>query len=499
MTIDTPQAWHHRLRKFFRKWYILLVSLAVITILPLYLFWPAEWQTYAKADFAPPHRSHLDHSVFFADRTFASPQEVTKACMSCHKNAAEDLRHSSHWTWLSEKAVKNQSGETVTVGKKNLMNNFCISTVGNEKGCTSCHAGYGWEDKNFDFNNLENMDCLVCHDGSGTYAKGPGGWPQKSVNLQLVAKSVTYPKRENCGACHFSGGGGMGVKHGDLDGTLVNAPEAVDVHMGKHEFLCIDCHKTESHQTAGKINMTALTDSVKGRVSCTQCHSSTPHADARLNQHTAAIACQTCHIPQFAKRIPTKMYWDWSKAGDPNRKEEDHSYLKIKGEFKYDSNVLPEYGWFNLKMDRYLTGDALAPEGQPTPINLPQGSIDDPNAKIWPFKIHRAVQPYDKTTNILIPPVTAGKGGYWTSFDWDQSLSLGAQASNLPYSGNYGFTNTVMYWPLNHMVSPKQDSLRCNDCHSSTGESRRFDWQKLGYKGDPIQVGGRRLIEGAQP
>ncbi|WP_227842163.1 hypothetical protein [Vreelandella zhuhanensis] len=35
---------------------------------------------------------------------------------------------------------------------------------------------------------------------------------------------------------------------------------------------------------------------------------------SRLNEHTRALACQTCHIPTFARGgVPTKMGWDWSR------------------------------------------------------------------------------------------------------------------------------------------------------------------------------------------
>ena len=36
----------------------------------------------------------------------------------------------------------------------------------------------------------------------------------------------------------------------------------------------------------------------------------------------------------------------------------------------------------------------------------------------------------------------------------------------LPYSGKYDFVSTESYWLLNHMVSPKEESLTCESCHS---------------------------------
>ena len=139
-------------------------------------------------------------------------------------------------------------------------------------------------------------------------------------------------------------------------------------------------------------------------------------------------------------------------------------------------------------MSRYLLGDKIDPS-KVTPINLPQGSISDRKAKIWPFKIHRGKQPYDAGNNYLFPPITGGKVGYWTDFDWDQAFRLGAKASNVSYSGKVGFARTEMYWPLTHMVAPREKALSCTDCH---GEGGRLDWKALGYAGDPMKTGGRR-------
>jgi len=32
--------------------------------------------------------------------------------------------------------------------------------------------------------------------------------------------------------------------------------------------------------------------------------------------------------------------------------------------------------------------------------------------------------------------------------------------------------------------------LKCTECHTSS-ESKRLDWKKLGYNGDPMSKGGR--------
>ena len=39
----------------------------------------------------------------------------------------------------------------------------------------------------------------------------------------------------------------------------------------------------------------------------------------------------------------------------------------------------------------------------------------------------------------------------------------------LPFSGSYGFAETEMNWPLNHMVAPKGKSVTCEECHVREG------------------------------
>ena len=315
--------------------------------------------------------------------------------------------------------------------------------------------------------------------------------PNQNVDLLAAAKSAGYPKLQNCGLCHNYGGGGMGVKHGDLDESLLNAYADIDIHMSKN-ILCIDCHKTEKHNIKG----TAYSVSVDHRngINCTDCHDEKPHKDTRINTHVESVACQTCHIPKYARKAATKTYWDWSKAGNSSRKEDPHTYLKIKGEFIYGKDLVPEYSWFNMTVKRYMWNDQLDPSGV-TLINQPNGDIRDKSAKIWPFKVHRAIQPYDKKFNYLLQPVTSGDGGYWSEFNWDKAFRLSEKVSGIKYSGSYGFTRTDMSWPLSHMVTSGDKALRCNECH---GPDSRMNWQALGYNDDPIDTGGREKIAGGK-
>jgi octaheme c-type cytochrome (tetrathionate reductase family) len=445
---------------------------------------PEERPSHA-AGYARRVRPHFDHAAVISGK-FERPQAVTRRCLECHPDARKVMK-TPHWLWLGDEVRIPGRAGTTRLGKRNVLNNFCISTVGNEKACTKCHAGYGWADADYDFSKEENVDCLVCHEHTNTYVKGPAGMPMPQTDLLAAARSVGTPQRENCLGCHAFGGGGQAVKHGDIDSSLAHPFEDEDVHMGRHGFLCVDCHTAPEHRIRGRAFSVSVEDS--HGVACADCHTRPEHADARINAHLAAVACQTCHIPSFAGKVPTKVFWDWSKAGDPTRKDDPHHYLKIKGEFVYEQDAIPEYRWFNGTVSRYLLGDPIADPERPTALNPPLGGIGDATARLWPFKIHRAKQPYDAGNGYLFPPVTGGAGGFWTTFDWDESFRLGAKASKIAYSGKVGFARTEMYWPLSHMVAPKEKALGCTDCH---GDRSRMDWKALGYAGDPMKTGGRR-------
>lgn len=83
--------------------------------------------------------STADHSKFDSlDRKFESGPEVTRACLECHTEAAKQLHKTTHWTWEYKNPETNQ-----LLGKKNVVNNFCIGTASNIQACASCHIGYG--------------------------------------------------------------------------------------------------------------------------------------------------------------------------------------------------------------------------------------------------------------------------------------------------------------------------------------------------------------------
>ncbi len=455
--------------------------------------------------------STADHSEFKELKgPFSSGPEVTKACLECHNKAGHQFMRGIHWTWEYKHPVTGQ-----LLGKKHLVNNFCTNARGNEGMCAQCHAGYGWKDESFDFSNQNNIDCLVCHDSTGTYYRTPNSKGNAACSSMFeglppiqwakVAQSVELPSRSNCGTCHFYGGGGDGVKHGDLDSSLKSPPHALDVHMDSAglNFSCTECHQGEGHQWSGsRYNMMATDPKGVGKpgmrrkvATCESCHGNSPHPGVsvkaiKLNGHTDRVACQTCHIPTFARGgVATKVDWDWRTAGKlkdgegfkiegytQGNGEHRHTYKSIKGDFKYGENLIPQYAWFNGVMNYTTIDTKFDSASGPVPINSFTGSFDDENSRIWPFKRMHTVQPYDKGNNTLVYMHLWGEDqdAFWGNYNFARAIKTGMQKNGIPYSGEYGFVDTYSYWPITHMVAPKEDALQCSECHSQEGRLKEL-------------------------
>ncbi len=463
-----------------------------------------------KANLSEKEAPSVDHSKLKElQKVFNSPQEVTLACMSCHTERHKEIMGSSHWNWERPEYIEGRG--IVYIGKKNAINNFCIGIEGNELSCAKCHVGYGMKDDMFSYTDSSNIDCLICHDNTGDYVKGSemGGLPDPSINLAEIAQKVGSPTRNNCGYCHFFGGGGNNVKHGDLEKSMFYPTKEIDVHMAADgpDLQCVDCHLTKNHKMLGK--MYSVSSMNKDRSTCEQCHGEAPHEDGLINEHTVKVSCQTCHIPVYAKDAATKMEWDWSTAGklkdgkpfslkDENGNE---TYMSIKGSFVWADSVKPDYIWFNGTADHYLLGDSVRDLSGPLKINSLNGSYADRKSKIYPVKIHKSKQPFDHGTHILIQPKLfakeVGEGAFWKDFDWQKAAEIGMKEIDLPYTGELAFIETEMYWPVNHMVSAKEESVGCTECH--TRENSRLtglnDFYMPGRDYNPLVEGfGKSMI-----
>lgn len=439
----------------------------------------------------------------FITGPFQNGPEVTKACAGCHEKLTNQITQTVHWNWGKKQTV---NGKIVDYGKKNALgNSFCLAVPSNLPGCTSCHAGYGWQDGSFDFTKTENIDCLVCHDTSGTYKKFPLGaghpvypgehkeYPAgkvwEPVDLVFAAQSISRPSRAACGNCHFYSGGGENYKHGDLDANLANPTGDFDVHMGAKGLTCESCHKAANHDVKGEA-ISVSPGSGPRAMGCTDCHKGNLHKIAILNKHMKRVACQTCHIPTYAKGSPTVLSWDWSTAGRDQKAEAAKPdalkiYDKARGDLVLGKDLAPTLMWYNGTVERVLMGDKIDPT-KVVRLSAPRGERGDPDARIFPFKVMQAKQPYDlENLTVAVPNIIGpaeSDSAYSVKFDWDKAIAAGMKAAGLPYSGKYGWIETTTVWSLNHMVVPMDKALRCQNCH---GENSRIDWKGLGYTKDP--------------
>jgi len=457
------------------------------------------------------------HDLFFSLR----PYEGTQSCLMCHESEGTEMLNTGHFKWAGK--VENIVGlEGQEHGKGDLINNFCIANATNEARCTQCHAGYGFKDASYDFNNPLNVDCLVCHDQSGTYKKGPktAGMPDPSVDLQLVVRSIEVgkePTRKACISCHAGAGGGDNVKHGDLSTDLVNTTREYDVHMGTNgaNLSCVACHAANHDPETGEVNHgiagMSLHSVNEGEMrQCKDCHGNRDriHAGTSIEPLFAEgwhdnLACQVCHIPAIARAVSTKMEWYWSDAGqnvDPipvDPVSGRPTYDKMKGTFVWSYNVRPTLRYANGKWNRPVIGFTDKYTAVPIDLGSPVGDYTDPKAMIYPFKLmkgNQAVDPITKT--ILVPHLFGTAGGpspYWGKYDWMGALEDGAAYTGQDFSGTYSFEPTTMLLSVNHEIAPAEKALgmesNCGDCHAST----YIDWPALGWTADPMD-GGRRTI-----
>jgi octaheme c-type cytochrome (tetrathionate reductase family) len=457
------------------------------------------------------------HAGYFAEHDY----EGTQSCLNCHGLTGDDMLGNAHFTWEGVSAnIEGYEGEIH--GKNDLINNFCIAVPTNEGRCTQCHAGYGYDDDTFAFNDPKTVDCLVCHDQSGTYVKGltTAGRPDPAVDLNVVARSVAandgVPSRKNCIGCHANAGGGDNVKHGDLAMAMLDTTREFDVHMGTDgaDFSCVACHgvkkdmddKLVDHGIGGMPTHSIDDGNMKTCVDChgdsANLHAGSP-AQGMVNNHPT-LACQVCHIPAFARDTSTKVEWYWADAGqdiDPipvDPATGRPTYDKKKGTFIWANDVRPELLYFDGKWDRMMIN--VNDQYTSTPVNLGKPSADyaTAGAMVYPFKKMIGNQVADANNNTMLVPHLFGlKGGpnpYWAKYDWDLALQDGAAYTGQTYSGNFEFVDTFMYLTVNHEVAPKEQALgvggACDDCHTIDV----IDWAGLGYTDDPFRGGTRPPI-----
>lgn len=172
--------------------------------------------------------------------------------------------------------------------------------------CLACHINQDKYDSTIDKTVYENNSGNYFTYGTRATA------PKVAFNPAKVGQADGYqivlPDDKNCMSCHEHAMVGAVYKRESL------YDKTTDVHAARN-MSCVDCHATSRHQIARGAAGTDLVsnDRPDVEVSCTasKCHTAQPHqvADAShpnrtsstdkvkfLNQHTAKLACQSCHV-----------------------------------------------------------------------------------------------------------------------------------------------------------------------------------------------------------
>ncbi|MBL7114371.1 MAG: hypothetical protein ISS35_01280 [Kiritimatiellae bacterium] len=437
------------------------------------------------------HQKHVKH------------YEGTKTCIKCHKKEAKNFFHSQHYQWQgATPGLVNTEGQRY--GKINTINDFCTSPKANwiglvrnsrgeviTKGCSKCHAGLGkLPSPTLSDAQLENIDCLICH-ASGyrrdLYKNEDGSLEWKPIlwknteGMNSVSRRISLPTRTMCLRCHSASGGGPNYKRGDIEYALRDCERDFDVHMSPDggDLHCIDCHAGKDHRVRGRGADLSGTDMPDAPLSCStsDCHGEDPHDVKVLNHHTKRVACETCHIPTFAKEDATDMMRDWSK---PSYNEKADKYSAT---ITTQTNVIPVYAWYNGTTRAQLPSQpahTLA-DGKTVGMMLPQGSRQDSKARIYPFKLHKGKLPMLKEKKWIVPIVVES---FFADGDINKAIHEAAHDMYGIEKADYTWVDTVRYMGIYHEVTPKEHALKCLDCHAP---DTRLNWKALGYDSDPLE------------
>ncbi len=379
------------------------------------------------------------------------------------------------------------NGEAPQGKNAGAVNSYCINILGNWNACGNCHVGLGAKPEDEATpEQLANIDCMLCHQQAYRRTKVDGAFVPDTENMTITmdeaAQTVHRPVRSSCLQCHAKAGGGDAVKRGDLSLAHGNTADfAFDVHMATTgaNLECQNCHTFTGHKVAGKGSDLRPTDSAVV-LECANCHADMAgdaHEGSSLDRHMDRVACQTCHIPTYAK--------DAADSVATEATEVHRTWLETHSEsapfhpvMDKVNDLVPEYRFWNRLSDNYLLGDVATVDSHTGryPTSRPLGDVADADARLYAFKYKTAQQPISNSTNQLIALDTSV---FFATGDAAAATEQGLVNMGMPSGTPYSWVETDTYQMLNHEVSPSGQALECNDCH---GSNARMDLQgDLGY------------------
>ncbi len=256
-----------------------------------------------------------------------------------------------------------------------------------------------------------------------------------------------------------------------MSSVNINPPLTSDVHMSPDggNFTCQTCHVTEDHKISGKGIDLRISEG-PGTKLCADCHSTKPHETSKLDNHTDRVACQACHIPAFARDMPTEMSRDWTHpVFNPASCSGQGGWV---GEEVKASNVKPNYTWWNGDSYVYSLADPIQPQPDGS-YAMAQALGDIQDAKLYPIKLHQAVQPrHDASSRMVQYDVL------WNFMTGKYEEAAARGVAYMGLGGSYTWVRTTAEQLVTHGVAPKDSALRCENCHEGGDQ---MDFAALGY------------------
>jgi hypothetical protein len=451
-----------------------------------------------------------------------SGYQGAQSCTACHEDALHEIVKTVHWTLASP--VSNVQGlpdgtrwgmvnRECALAGSTAAANWTASTNGKAtvqaSGCGLCHIGSlaspPMPGKTFTEAEMNTVDCLVCHAKDydwkkrATLVKDSTGvhWGE-DWSLKAALSITKTPTTEACLRCH---------EHAFSEDYKRGTPYTTenDVHA-KAGLSCLTCHETEHHKIAkGQYESDMVANDLPDvAVTCTKCHGANPHHGRKaevLNEHTAKLACQTCHIT----RVSGIVYDDWGK---PVRDDIHGKYSALSrygkipslaGAYVPTDSIArdhPAYIWKVANNGKnkdaqswmaYETAGIKTEGATIVPVRgLIQGMLFDKNRKMWqaPGMAFLKENPQMAQFPLLLAP---NREVYNKTGNIKEALDAGMkpyQAMGLRWSGEWMAMQVpgISYISVNHGI--KKVGLSCNDCHSDHGT---MDFKALGYTAQQVR------------
>lgn len=97
----------------------------------------AEAESTEEAEATAIPRETANHAAYeILQQDFETASDVTRACLTCHNQADEQLHATAHWNWEFEHPETGQ-----LLGKRHIIDNNVLDITENQAYCGSCHFG----------------------------------------------------------------------------------------------------------------------------------------------------------------------------------------------------------------------------------------------------------------------------------------------------------------------------------------------------------------------